>query len=416
MKIFKFGGASICDAQAVRNLLSILQNKENSALLTVISAMGKCTNALEHILTLKNSNQKYAPSIDRFQKYHWNICKELFDSDDHQIFQDLDQLLQDLLQNLNREYVNQDKMYDQVVPFGELYSTTIVHSFLNHSGLVCEYLDARALIITDSTYKEGKVRWDVTKKTINKRIDKLKSGYYLTQGFIGSDQYGNTLTLGREGSDFSAAIFASCLDAKLVTIWKDVSGILNADPERWEQTKKYDNISYGEASEMTYYGATVIHPKTIRPLAVKKIPLLVKSFKNPSAKGTLISDCKHDMLPPAIIFKKNQCLISFQVRDYSFINESKLSIIFHLFEEFNIQVNMMQSSAISFSVCVDSPDIKMKSLINSLSAEFDIFYNDHLELVTVKNCNHQLVSTIKKGKNILLEQRTRKNYQMLVAT
>jgi len=201
-----------------------------------------------------------------------------------------------------------------------------------------------------------------------------------------------------------------------VTIWKDVPGIMNADPNRWDNTVKYPLLSYAEAAEMTYYGASVIHPKTIRPLAIKSIPLVVKSFIDPVVDGTRIGDVEHPALEPAIIFKGYQCLISFQVRDFTFINERKLSMIFHLFEEYNIKINMMQSSAISFSVCVDSPDRKMKVLINSLSAEFDILYNDHLELVTVKNYQQELVTQIKKGRQILLEQKSRKNYQMVTTT
>jgi len=414
MKVFKFGGASVCDAHAVRNMRDIIHNQKEASLLVVISAMGKSTNALERILALKIADQNYIQAIGEFKEYHTKICQALFDSDEHHIFQKLELLFQDLHQNLKNEYSNEDKMYDQVICFGELLSTTIVHSFLNQTGVPCQHLDARELIVTDSTFKEGKVQWNATRKAIDNRVDINSSSFYLTQGFIGADQNGNTLTLGREGSDFSAAIFAFCLNAESVTIWKDVPGILNADPDLWKQTIKYDNISYGEAAEMTYYGATVIHPKTIRPLAIKKIPLLVKSFKDPSAEGTLIGDIIHDTLEPAVIFKMNQCLISFHVRDFSFINESKLSMIFHLFEEFNIRINMMQSSAISFSVCIDSPDKKMKSLIDALSAEFDIFYNDHLELITVKNYQYDLVTKIKKGKIILLEQRTRKNIQLLI--
>jgi aspartate kinase len=238
--------------------------------------------------------------------------------------------------------------------------------------------------------------------------------FYLTQGFIGADDAGNTVTLGREGSDFTAAIIAHCLEADSVTIWKDVPGVLNADPNKWEETSRYPVLSYGEASEMTYYGASVIHPKTIRPLAIKNIPLIVKSFKDPGSDGTYIAKSQHGALEPAIIFKPDQCLISFQVLDYSFINESKISLIFHLFEEFNIQVNMMQSSAISFSVCVDDPDENMKNIINSLSAEFDIFYNNGLELITVKNYHQELVDRIIRNREVLLAQKTRRNFQVLV--
>ncbi len=270
MKVHKFGGASVCDANAVRNMRDIIQSQGKASILVVISAMGKSTNALEQIPALKIADQNYLQVLTEFKEYHTNICEELFDSGEHLIFQKLEQLFQDLHQSLNKQYHNNDKMYDQVVSYGELISTTIVHSFLNQSGTACEHLDARDLVITDSTFREGKVHWSATKQAINRRVDINSSSHYLTQGFIGADQDGNTLTLGREGSDFTAAIFASCLEAESVTIWKDVPGILNADPDLWKQTVKYDSISYGEAAEMTYYGATVIHPKTIRPLAVKK--------------------------------------------------------------------------------------------------------------------------------------------------
>ena len=415
MNVFKFGGASVRDADAVLNLARIIESYASAPLVIVLSAMGKSTNQLENILALKFSGNSYQSELEAFTNYHINICNNLFSSREHTVYQKVELLILALKKVLEKQETNFDKLYDKVVPYGELISTTIVHSYLSDFGTDCELLDARDIIVTSSTYRQGKVRWDLTCKAVKQRIDPKSKHHYLTQGFIAADEYGNPTTLGREGSDFTAAILASCLDAGMVTIWKDVPGVLNADPGRWEHTIKYPVISYGEAAEMTYYGASVIHPKTIRPLAVKRIPLIVKSFKDPSAEGTSIIDVQHEALEPTIIFKRDQCLISFQVQDFSFINESKLSMIFHLFEEFNIRVNMMQSSAISFSVCVDNPDIKMKNLINSLSAEFDIFYNDRLELITIKNYHQQLVDEIVKGREILLEQRTRKNYQALVA-
>ena len=413
MKVFKFGGASISDSNAIRNMVDIIQNHQGG-LLIVVSAMGKGTNALEEILGLEQQDQDYQQAVDRYLQYHTKICEKLLGSSDQDVFQKLTSLSDQLCENLAKEYDNEGQKYDQVISFGELFSTTVVHAFLEKSGLVCAHLDSRELIVTDSTFKEGRILWDRTKESILDHIDLNFEGCYLAQGFIGADQDGNTLTLGREGSDFTAAIFASCLDAESVTIWKDVPGILNADPDMWEETIKYDDLSYGEAAEMTYYGAKVIHPKTIRPLAVKKIPLLVKSFFDPTAEGTRIHDIQHDVLAPAIIFKKNQCLISFQARDLTYINENQISLIIQLIENFNIKVNMMQCSAISFSVCVDSPDQKLKSLINDLHEEFDIHYNDHLELITIKNYDPELINEIKAGKNILLEQKTRKNCQILV--
>jgi len=416
MKVFKFGGASICDANAVRNMKDIINGLAVEPLLVVVSAMGKGTNALENLLVERKKYGEYQQAITNFTEFHFEICEDLFKSSEHPVFTLLEKLSNELLRTVTEQYSSEEKMYDQVISYGELFSTTIVNAFLLLSGINCKHIDSRDLIITDSTFREGKVKWDLTRKAIRKEIDVNFEGCYLTQGFIAANQYGDTLTLGREGSDFTAAIYASCLDAQSVTIWKDVPGILNADPNLWEHTLKYDSISYGEAAEMTYYGAKVIHPKTIRPLAIKKIPLYVKSFKHPHSEGTQIHDIKHEKLAPSIIFKPNQCLISFQVRDFTFINEAKLSIIFHLIEKINIRVNMMQSSAISFSVCVDRPDKQMKSLLNSLNKDFEIHYNDHLELVTVKNYQPNLVSEIREGKNILLEQKTRKNYQMLITS
>jgi aspartate kinase len=416
MNVFKFGGASICDADSVRNLGRIIKLQDSTPLVIVVSAMGKSTNLLEKILDLKLSNNRYRDLLERFNNYHVDICHDLFPVREHLVHEKIEQLMTSLGHLLETPGSDYDELYDQVIPHGELTSTVIVHSYLTDIGLECELLDARKMVITDSTYREGKVIWDLTCKAINLRINPKSEYLYLTQGFIAANENGNTVTLGREGSDFSAAILAYCLDAESVTIWKDVPGVLNADPARWKHTVKYPLISYGEAAEMTYYGASVIHPKTIRPLALKNIPLMVKSFKDPSDEGSRIADIKHETLEPTIIFKGNQCLISFQVHDLSFINESKISVIFHLFEELNIRVNMMQSSAVSFSVCVDNPDRKMKNLINRLSSDYDIFYNDQLELITVRNYNQQLIDNIIKGKEILLEQKTRKNYQVLVAT
>ncbi len=414
MKVFKFGGASVRDANAVRNLAGIVRSHHPAPFVIVVSAMGKSTNELESILSRKWSDTHFQDQLNKFEEYHLHICSELFSETNHPVFEKVSKLFQALRDSLKTVSKHFEKDHDQIVSFGELISTTIVQTYLNHTRVAYKLVDAREIIITDSNYGEGRVRWDLTTKAINDKLNYPADTCFLTQGFIGADDSGNTVTLGREGSDYTAAIIAHCLEADSVTIWKDVPGVLNADPSRWNETTKYEVISYGEAAEMTYYGASVIHPKTIRPLAVKKIPLIVKSFQNPEKKGTRIADVQHEALEPAVIFKPNQCLISFQVCDFSFINESKISLIFHLFEEFNIQVNMMQSSAISFSVCVDNPDDKMKNIINSLSAEFDIFYNDQLELITIKNYRQELVDRITRNQEVLLEQRTRRNFQALI--
>ncbi len=416
MKVFKFGGASVRDAEAVRNMAAIIDSYKSERLIVVISAMGKITNALEKLIISLSRGEDVAPGLQDLVNFHQEIVDDLFTKLDHPIRQELDQLMSDLKDALLEISNDSAAHYDQVVCYGELLSTRIIYHYLNQEGITCQLLDARDLIITDNTFKEGKVLWELTEQKLRHILKHESSSMFISQGFISASFQGATTTLGREGSDFSAAIFAYCLDAESVTIWKDVPGILNADPDRWPDTMRYPSLSYAEAAEMTYYGATVIHPKTIRPLALKKIPLQVRSFVNPSAVGTIIGgDDQHD-LEPAIIHKDNQCLISFQVRDFTFINESKLSLILHFLESQNIRINMMQSSAISFSICIDSPDDKLKSLINDLSQDFDILYNDHLELITVKNYRQPIVDSIKKGRQILLQQKSRKNYQMLATT
>ena len=415
MKVFKFGGASVRDGQAVKNMCKITRDQGEAPLIIVVSAMGKSTNALETLVLKANVRSDYEEELRDFREFHQQICMDLFAQKEHPVYTELQQWygkLEAQLENCDRSI---DALYDSIVSYGELISTSIIYHYLKGQLDNCQFLDARELVITNQRFREAQVQWDITTERINQAVAQHPK-IFITQGFIGSDGKGHTTTLGREGSDFTAAIFAYCLQAQSVTIWKDVPGIMNADPNRWDNTIKYPLLSYAEAAEMTYYGASVIHPKTIRPLAIKSIPLVVKSFIDPVVDGTRIGDVEHPALEPAIIFKGNQCLISFQVRDFTFINERKLSMIFHLFEEYNIKINMMQSSAISFSVCVDSPDRKMKVLINSLSAEFDILYNDHLELVTVKNYQQELVTQIKQGRQILLEQKSRKNYQMVTTT
>ena len=307
-------------------------------------------------------------------------------------------------------------MYDAVISTGEIASTRIVSAYLNKVKLINDWIDARNLIRTDSTFREGQVDWDFTCLKIRHQIgDLIKERIIVTQGFIGADSNGNPVTLGREGSDFSAAIFGSCLDAKEVTIWKDVEGILNADPKLMTNVTKYDELPYQEAAEMTFYGASVIHPKTIKPLANKKIPLRVRPFGDTSAPGTIIHDCEVKNLTPAIIFKPDQCLISFRIKDYTFLSEKNLSLIFHVLDALNIRINVMQNSAISFSICVDNQDYKISALLEELKNDFNIFYNESLKLITVKNYNNAMIEEVSRNRSILLELRTRNNYQIVVS-
>jgi len=416
MVVYKFGGASIKDAEAVKNLSRILKMDPPQELLIVLSAMGKTTNALEDLLQSRIKHKNYGKKLDELIGYHNDIVGNLFPDKKSSIYSELADQFESLRQILgHNKKLPPDHFYDQVIPYGELISSMIVSSYLKHDKIPCEFIDARKFIRTDSTFREGKVDWEFSEKKTNSIIpDILKKKIVLTQGFIGSDNQGNTTTLGREGSDFTAAIFAHCLDAESVTIWKDVDGILNADPKLLEDTQRFPKLSYREAAEMTYYGASVIHPKTIKPLAVKKIPLQVKSFIHPKNSGTEITHRTHAKLKPSIIFKFGQTLISFRVKDYSFINEENLRSIFHELALLNIKINLMQNSAIRFSICVDHQACKITSLIKNLRGQFKINYNRNLQLITVKNYDQHTAVKFSQNKKILLEQRTRSNFQIVV--
>lgn len=416
MKVFKFGGASVKEAEGVRNVTNIISSYKNEALLVVVSAMGKTTNALEELLQLSLEHQSYQDEVNALYDYHQQIVKELFDNIHHEVHFQLAQRFQSLARALQKaKKQNASQAYDEIVAHGELISTTIVQAYLAESGLPSRWLDARDYISTNSLYKEAQINWSMTSSKINRDLPTiLEEEVIITQGFIGRSPEGNTTTLGREGSDFSAAIFASCLNAESVTIWKDVPGVLNADPKLIKETILYPELSYTEAAEMTYYGATVIHPKTIKPLANHKIPLLVRSFFKPEAPGTRIYDLEHQKHAPSIIFKKKQTLISFNIRDFSFITERNLSHIFFLLDLLHIKINLMQNSAISFSICIDSNSAKTDALIGNLENEYDIYYNKDLTLLTVKNYTEELIEELSQEREILLEQKTRTNFQIVV--
>lgn len=416
MRVFKFGGASVKDAEGVKNVTKIISSYKEEPLLVVISAMGKTTNALEDLYKLGLERQSFQQEVNALYDYHLQIVKNLFNDLHHDIHFQLAKRFQSLtrvLQKLNIE--NAARGYDEVVAHGELISTVILQACLEDMGFACRWIDARDYISTNNFHKEAKINWSLTSSKINRALPAvLENEIIITQGFIGRSPDGHTTTLGREGSDFSAAIFASCLNAGSVTIWKDVPGVLNADPKMVKETILYPELSYNEAAEMTYYGATVIHPKTVKPLANHKIPLFVRSFLNPEAPGTRIFDLEHEKQAPAIIFKKNQTLISFHIRDFSFITERNLSHIFSLLDLLNIKINLMQNSAITFSVCVDNAADKIKSLITNLETEYNILYNTDLTLITIKNFTNELNEEVSQGKEILLEQKTRSNFQIVV--
>jgi aspartate kinase len=412
MKVFKFGGASVKDPIAIRNMTSIIKATGHSDLLIVISAMGKTTNALEKTITLQRQGINFEKELSLLQQYHFKILDELFPKG-HSIVK----LIKDQFDKIKTEAIKNDsydQVYDQVVSLGEVISTLIISNYLEHEGVPVQWVDARNMVRTDNNFREGKVDWDTSKANILTLTDKLAQCVLVTQGFIGSTSDGLTTTLGREGSDYTAAIFASCLKAESVTIWKDVPGVMNADPKRLPAAVVFEELPFKEAAEMTYYGASVIHPKTIKPLANNGIPLLVKNFDNPLLPGTVIKETKLDHIPPLIVFKDNQCLISCKVTDYSFIDENQLSTIFEIVSEMHMKINLMQNSAISFSFCVDYREDKVIRLIDLLGKHFEVYYNTQLTLITVKNYDQQTFEEYRQKKGVILEQSSRSTLQVLL--
>ncbi len=412
MKVFKFGGASLKDAKGIENVGSIIAAQPPVRLLVVVSAMGKTTDKLERILKLALSNQDYMPALTELKEYHHKIVNELFEKP-APVLHEVDELFNALKNDLFSSH-SFDKVYDQVVSKGELISSVILHHYLLSKNIASDWHDARNSICTDSSFREAKVDWAKSSTCISELTSILEKSIVITQGFIGKTEDGFTTTLGREGSDFSAAIFASCLNSEAVVIWKDVPGVMNADPKRIPTATVFEELPFKEAAEMTYYGASVIHPKTIKPLANKGIPLYVKNFTDPTLPGTKIHECTIDKLPPLIVFKENQCLISCKVTDYTFISEQQLGIIFHALSELDIRLNMMQNSAISLSFCVDFWESKISKLIETLQHHFEVFYNTGLTLITIKNYNDAAFDEYRKKKGVLMEQSSRSTLQVLV--
>ncbi|WP_242927664.1 aspartate kinase [Pontibacter vulgaris] len=418
MKVYKFGGASVKSAEAFKNLAHIVQTQgAGSQLLLVVSAMGKTTNALELVFNLAYAGKPYTQELQQCFSYHTEIVKELFTNAGHPVYERLEHLFSGLEHELQSIKLpdSYDKLYDQTVSYGELFSSTIVQHFLEQQGMKATWIDSRKYIQTDNTWREAKVDWAWSERVIKRDLPALLAQQIIvTQGFIGGTNNRLTTTLGREGSDFSAAIFAYCLDAEAMYIWKDVEGLLNADPKYFSDTVRYPEISYQETIEMAYYGASVIHPKTIKPLANKKIPLYVKSFLNPTGAGTRICDCRFEKIAPAFIIKENQCLISFSVKDFTFITEQNLGTIFNALSELRIKINLMQNSAISFSICTDYNEERLQKLLKTLQQDqFTIQYNTGLQLFTIKNYDNECLQRTMQGKEILLEQRTRTTFQFV---
>lgn len=414
MRVFKFGGASVKDAAGVNNVLSLLKTVGYENVLLVVSAMGKSTNALEVIV--KNYFEK-SPELDRsiqdLKDYHSVIINDLFGNDVTQVNADTQKLydeLEDFLR-LNKSH-DYSYVYDQIVSLGELLSTTIISNYLNYKGLTNQWLDVRNLVETDSTYRDATVNWELTEKNITASVN--KNVLNITQGFLGSDSNNFTTTLGREGSDYTAAIFAYCLNAESVTIWKDVPGVMNGDPRVFEDAILLNQISYREAIELAFYGATVIHPKTLQPLQRKEIPLFVKSFLNPLLPGTKVSKGA-DLEPhqPCYILKKNQLLISLSSKSFSFIMEDNISEIFSMLHKYKMKVHLIQNSAISFSVCVDDKYNNMNRLYDELHEKFAVTFNENVSLYTVRHFNEESSKKLEKNKVVLLKQFSRETMQIV---
>lgn len=414
MRVFKFGGASVKDADGIKNVYDVLQKVGHDDVLLVISAMGKTTNAMEAVVkNYFDKSPELKASIQEVRKYHNQILLDLFDDENHKVFQAVNTIFTDLEYFLeHNKSPNYNFVYDQVVSLGEIISTTIVSHYFNHAGLKNQWVDVRELIKTDNTYRDSIVNWEETQKLISKNIK--KKNLNITQGFLGSDENSFTTTLGREGSDYTAAIFAYCLNAESVTIWKDVPGVLNADPRYFENAVLLNQISYREAIELAFYGATVIHPKTLQPLQKKEIPLYVKSFVNPLLPGTSVS--KGADLEPhtsCFIVKKNQLLISLSSLDFSFIMEENISDIFALLHKFKMKVHLIQNSAISFSVCVDDKFGHFAELKSILSKKFKVTYNDDVSLYTIRHFNEKSADAIAKNKDVLVRQLSRETMQLV---
>ncbi len=414
MRIFKFGGASVKDANGVKNVAKVLQTVGHDNTLVIVSAMGKMTNAFESLVENYFQNKSEVKStLSRILDYHTEILDNLFENKSHPIYEKIGSLVKELdaffIVNKSPDY---NFVYDQTVSYGELISSTILSAYLNEIGLSNQWLDVRELIKTDNYYRRAKVNWDATQEKITKKVDVKRLN--ISQGFLGSDANNFTTTLGREGSDYTAAIFGYCLNAQSVTIWKDVPGVLNADPRYFEKTQLLNQISYREAIELAFYGASVIHPKTLQPLQRKEIPLYVKSFLNPKEAGTSVSKGKDlDPKVPCFIVKKNQVLISLSTLDFSFIVEENISEIFNLLHLYKMKVDVIQNSAISFSVCIDNNYNNLEKLLHHLKAKFKVTCNDNVSLYTIRHYDNSAIKSIEKDKTVLLKQLYQETVQIV---
>jgi aspartate kinase len=417
MLVFKFGGASVKNADAVKNVGKVLERYPDEQIAIVISAMGKTTNALEVLVDhyFHKRSKEMKKSFDELRKYHTDIVKKLFKDTAHGIYVKMEELFEEMQSRLKRPHtLNYDFDYDQIVSYGEILSTVIISAWLNDTGFENRWMDIRKYLKSDNTYREARIDWELSTKLIKHAFHFRDTRLYITQGFIASTINDINTTLGREGSDFTAAILAYILRADHVTIWKDVPGVLNADPKWFDDTIRLEKISYLDAIELAYYGATVIHPKTIKPLQNRNINLYVKSFLEPDKEGTLVGNLHYEKLIPSFIFKMQQVLIRISPLDFSFIAEDNLQVIFGHLSKYGIRINLMQNSAVSFQICITNNKKKVRDLIDDLEKDFRVSYETGLELITIRYYDQSTINRVMINKELILEQRYKQNIQLVV--
>ncbi|PIB36552.1 hypothetical protein BFP72_14655 [Reichenbachiella sp. 5M10] len=414
MKVFKFGGASVKDAESVKNVAEVIKMFCDEELVIVVSAMGKTTNHLEELVQLYVDKQDWKIKLDWIKNFHLDISHGLFD-EKHEIYERIESIFDGIAEYLEgAEGKRYAEIYSEMVSQGELLSTRIIRHYLNENVKKTTWLDAREYIKTDFNFTDSRVDWEITKRNISSKIPSFtKDGLVISQGFIGSNSEGKTTTLGREGSDFSAAIFATGLQAESVTVWKDVPGVMTADPRKMPEAMVIPELKYTDAAEMTYYGASIIHPRTIKPLAQNKIKLYVRPFTAPENIGTVIGKGHAEKHPASFIVKTKQVFIEFGVTDFTFINEKKLSLLFNALDQLNIKINLMQNSAVSFAICIDKKFDKVEKLIERLKGDFEIEMRENLELLTVIGYDDLALSQIYHRSDVILEQKTKKVYHLL---
>lgn len=416
MIVFKFGGASVKSADAVINIVNILK-RYSEKIVVVVSAMGKTTNALERIIENFYSKKEKATKeeFSKLREYHYSIIEGLIEDQGHEVYKDIGKVFEKLAERLATEpTLNYDFDYDQIIGFGEVLSTKIIAHYLKESGLKARWMDVRKAVKTDNNFREGRVDWELSTKLVKEQFDFQKDRILVTQGFLASTINNIYVSLGREGSDYTAAILAHILKAESVTIWKDVPGVLNADPKYFDDTVLIEKLSYLDAIELAYYGTSVIHPKTIKPLQNKNINLYVRSFVDPEAKGTLIGNLKYNKLLPSFIFKMDQVLIRISPHDFSFIDEENLNLIFGILHMNGLKINLQQNSAVSFQVCVNNDKRKLREVVDELEESFKVSYETGLELITIRYFDQGTIDRVMINKTLLLEQRGVQNIQLVV--